>query len=443
MKIHCDPLGGWSGDMFAAAMLDALPDLWPDLRRTIGSLDLGAGARCELLDHRDDVLTGRRFVVAAEAAAEDEHQPHDHFDHHRHDHDGHHHSRHDHRHDPRDDESRDRHGHDHGRSWRSIRDLLGASRLEIPVKDRAIAIFQLLAEAEAEVHGVPVDAVSFHEVGAVDSIVDIVAAAFLIEAAGADGWSSAPLPLGSGRVKTAHGVMPVPAPATALLMRGLATIDDGVAGERVTPTGAAIARHLLHGRIAAPQRPRSLRAIGTGFGARRLPGLANCLRVLAFDEAAHGAGPAHRDLAVIAFEVDDQSAEELALGLERIRAQPGVHDVLQMLAFGKKGRMATQVQVLADPAALDAAIGACFVETTTIGLRHHLVHGAALKRRFDDVEGDARRLRVKIVERPGGLRTAKVEADDVAAQPGHAARARIRRAAEAEALARDAATRRD
>ena len=184
----------------------------------------------------------------------------------------------------------------------------------------------------------------------------------------------------------------MPAPATALLLAGLSTIDDGIAGERVTPTGAAVARHLLAGQNPGKSQPRRLTRTGTGFGTRVIPGISNCLRVLAFEpEAVDRPRPAsgefsHRELAVVTFEVDDQSAEDLTAGLDHIRAMPGIHDVVQSVAFGKKGRMATHVQVLAAPDALDRAIAACFEETTTIGLRYHVVNGAALARTFDEVD---------------------------------------------------------
>jgi uncharacterized protein (DUF111 family) len=172
-----------------------------------------------------------------------------------------------------------------------------------------------------------------------------------------------------------------------------------------------------------------LRRSGTGFGTRTLPGISNCLRLLVLDEEADDAVVrGHRELGVVEFEVDDQSAEDLALGLDRLRAEPGVHDVLQIPAFGKKGRMMTHVQVLARPDALDALIEACFRETTTIGLRYGTVQGIALPRRAGTVEIEGRRLRVKAAQRPGGA-TVKAEADDVAAVPGHAARARLRQEA--------------
>lgn len=439
--------------MFAAALLDAFPQHWPAVRDAVATLGLGPGAEVRLVAHRDAAgLTGRRFLVAAEGGSHAGHgdHGHDHRHGHDHDHDHGHDQHHEHHHHHDDDD----HGHGHRhpaedsahshRAWSSIRALIEASGLDARVKREAVAIFAGLAAAEAEVHGVAVDDVAFHEVGAVDSIVDIVAAAQLIALVDARRWTAAPLPLGSGRVRTAHGILPVPAPATALLLRGLDTIDDGVPGERVTPTGAAVARHLLLGAGPAAARPRRLAASGTGFGTRTLPGLSNCLRVLAFEPAeAATPGPAsafaHRELGVIAFEVDDLSAEDLSNGLDHIRAMAGIHDVVQGVVFGKKGRVATQVQVLVAPDRLDAAIALCFAETSTIGLRFHTVQGAALPRGFDTVAVGERSLRTKHVTRPDGSRTAKTEASDVAAEPGHAARLKLRRDAEDVALGRLAA----
>ena len=411
--------------MFVAAMLDAFPDHWAAVEAAIAVLDLGPDAACSFVPHDDGTLTGRRFLVAAEPTGFTQ----AHHDHDIHDHDQHHHP---------DDHDHGPHGH---RSWASIREMLAHSKLQHATKEHAIGIFRLLAQAEAEVHGVAEDDVTFHEVGAIDSIVDIVAAAEIVALLGPVTWWSSPLPLGSGRIRTQHGLLPVPAPATALLLRGLSTIDDGIAGERVTPTGAAVARYLLPRERPKPE-PRRLVTTGTGFGTRVMPGISNCLRVLVFEPenvSPSAALPSftHRELGVITFEVDDQSAEDLANGLDRLRARPGVHDVIQSVAFGKKGRMATQVQVLSAPASLEETIAACFIETTTIGLRFHTVQGAALRRVAEHVEVDGRSLRVKLVQRPDGSVTAKTEASDVAGGDDHASRSRLRRHAEDLAMRSD------
>lgn len=386
--LHLDPLGGIAGDMFAAALLDAAPEHEAACLRAAEAV---ARVPCRLVRHHDHALAGARFAVEAAAA-----------------------------------------GHAHT-AWRDIRARLLAAPLDAAVQRHALGIFAELAAAEARVHGIETEAVTFHEVGAANSIADIVAAAVLIAAqADEDGeasWSCAPLPLGSGRVASAHGVLPVPAPATALLLDGFATIDDGIGGERVTPTGAAILRH-LRAHEPAPQAARRLRGTGIGFGTRRLPGLPNVLRVLVFERQPEARiAPGQRELTVIGFEVDDQTAEDLAAGLDRIRAVPGVLDALQMPAFGKKGRMTAHIQVLAAPEALEAAVAACFEETSTIGLRTALVAGRVLERRIAEMSVDGRTVRVKRVARPGGV-SGKAESDDVRAVPGHAARARLRRTAE-------------
>jgi uncharacterized protein (TIGR00299 family) protein len=433
LDIHLDPLGGLSGDMFVAALLDAFPEYLPHVHSAIATLNIGVEAECRLAPHRDHTFAGSRFLVGADWAGQERPTGQRQAESHgglSHTHDGSGHHRHSRVHD-------NRSGH---RAWADIRAELGRSGLDADVEKHAVAIFQLLAEAEAKVHGLDVDSVTFHEVGAVDSIVDIVAAARLISLIRADRWTSAPLPIGSGRVDTAHGVLPVPAPAAALLMRGLPVIDDGVPGERVTPTGAALAAYLIDAGAPLRGRIRRLSRIGVGFGARTLAGISNCLRVLAFDEATAGAretaaGPiGRRQLAVITFEVDDQCQEDLAAGLDHIRELQGVFDVTESSVVSKKGRMAAHVQVLVSPIELENVIVACFEETTTIGLRYQLTEGAVLSRHLEMVEMEGEKLQVKIVDRPGGVRSGKAEAADVASHRGHIARARLRREAVALAL---------
>ncbi len=409
MQIHFDALGGVAGDMVVAALLDAFPE---HEAATFASVEASlAPVACTSLAHRDDVLQGRRFSVALKPSPEPRH--HDHDEHHRHGGSGEHQPA-EHRH------------------WSTIRKGLCRADLAVGVRDNAIAIFEHLAAAEAQVHGIDIEHVVFHEVGAWDSIADIVAAAHLIVAIGADRWSVGPLPLGSGRVMTAHGPLPVPAPATTLLLRGFATIDDDIAGERVTPTGAAILKHLCGGASPA-SGIRTIARTGIGFGTRILPGLSNCLRVIAFDEAALARPGGHREIGVVEFEVDDQSAEDLAMGLDYLRGHPDIFDVVQMPVSGKKGRMMTHVRVLVRATAMEEAIAACFRETTTIGLRHHVVAGATLDRHGLTVKVEGLPVRVKTVDRPGG-RTAKAEADDALAHATHARRAELRRAAERIAL---------
>ena len=391
VHLHLDPLGGLAGDMFLAAVLDAHPEHAEDTFASMRAAGLPDRWQTRLLGHDDGVLSGHRVVI--EGPVDDPDGPPAHF--------------------------------------AEIRAGLRAAPLPAEVRERAIAIFTGLAEAEAAVHGVPVDEVHFHELADWDSVADIVGAAWLIEALAPSSWSVAPLPVGSGRIMTRHGPLPVPAPAAARLLQGFPMHDDGIAGERVTPTGAAILRHLAPG-TGLPAGHWGLQSSGNGFGTRRLSGVSNVLRVMTY--RSETMGRADERVAVVAFEIDDQSAEELAVGLDALRAAEGVLDVVQLPAFGKKGRLATQIQVLARPERLDAVIDRCFAETTTIGLRWRLEARAVLAREAVTVAAPDDEVEVKLVTRPGGVRTAKAEIDQVTGV-GHAVRASRRRAAEAEALA--------
>jgi uncharacterized protein (TIGR00299 family) protein len=400
LHIHLDPVGGIAGDMFAAAMLNALPEHAQPLQHALSGLNLPDGVAARLLAHDDGTLSGARFDVSLPGGAKENDPDH----------------------------------HDH-RSFREIRRFLDAATLDEAVRLRAHAIFQVLAEAEAEVHGFAIDDVTFHEIGAWDSIVDIVAAAFLIERSGVRSWSVAPLPTGSGRVKTQHGELPVPPPAVVLLLKGFVVFDDGRPGERVTPTGAAIVRHLA----PEPRLPRGRfrhDRVGYGFGTKRFEGLSNVLRVLVMDRVE--ADQSEEDIGVLSFEVDDQTPEDLAIGLDRLRGVPGVIDVLQSAAFGKKGRLVTSVRVLAAAAATDAVADRCFAETTTLGVRIERVQRRVLPRRIvAQGDGDNRSVRVKHAVRPGGAVTVKADIDDIAAAGDHRERARRRQRIEQAALAEE------
>ena len=392
MHLHLDPVGGIAGDMFAAAVLDTFPALEEELCAALDASGLGAYAGVARVDHDDGILTGSRFVV-----------------------------------DPRPE------GGAHERGAAEIDRILESSGLNAPVRARATAIFSLLAEAESRVHGVPVDAVQFHELGGWDSIADVVSAAWLIEALGASEWSCAPLPLGRGRVDSAHGALPVPAPATVLLLEGMPVHDDGRPGERVTPTGAAILCHLSPSFAPLPGPLRLVRS-GSGFGVRVLEGMSNVLRLLAFEPLGSEDASSDR-VTVCGFEIDDQSPEDLAVALERLRALGGVLDVVQAPVFGKKGRLGAQVQVLARPEARKQVIDEVFAHTTTLGVRWHEVKRRVLPRDVVHVDGAAGVVRVKRTRRPGENVTVKAEMDDVAALgAGRRAREGVRIEAEEAAL---------
>ena len=387
MHYHLDPVGGVAGDMFVAALLDMRPDYATASLAAIRDSGLDPSVAVSHDDFNDGVLTGSRFTVG---------KP----------------------------ESTHHHAH-----WSDIKKNLSDSALSPAVTDRAIAIFADLAEAEAKVHNKAVRDVAFHEVGAWDSIADIVAAAYLIESLGPCTWSIGPIPIGKGRVQTQHGLLPVPAPATVLLLDGFEFIDDGFSGERITPTGAAIIKHLKPSQ-GIGKTARVLQRSGYGFGTRTFKGMSNILRVLEFSKTTTSSVFSCDTVMVLNFEIDDQTAEELAVGLQKIRERQGVIDVIQSPVMGKKGRLLTSVQVLVRPGNAEDVINVCFHETTTLGIRQHVKARAILNRSELETEQD---IRVKIVERPDGI-TAKADIDDIASIDGHQHRQKRRLDAQSDAL---------
>lgn len=285
------------------------------------------------------------------------------------------------------------------------------------IADRACGILRLLAEAEASVHGVTLDRVHFHEISDWDSIADILLAAWAMETLGITSASVGDIPAGGGRVQTEHGPLPVPTPATLLLLKGYALIEDGISGERVTPTGAAILAHLA----PTQQGPRRIVThVGHGLGTRDFPSIANLLRLSLCDLQPIQTGDV---VGEISFHVDDQSPEDLAIGLDHIRQATGVLDVIQMPATGKKGRLGTRIEILCRAENLESVADLCFDETTTIGLRHQLVQRRILDRTHHTRKDDRN---AKSVTRPGGQVTTKVEADDLKDVSNHHARNDLR-----------------
>jgi hypothetical protein len=381
-----DPIGGISGDMFIAAMLDAWPALAEPVLATIRQAGLPPDVIVSLVARQSEGMAAAGFTVSGGSEA------------------------------PSGD-------------YRAFRERLESADLPASIRRHALGILKLLAEAEAAVHAVPVDDVHFHELADWDTQADIVGAAAIVDLLGATSWHCRPLPPGSGTVAAAHGLLPLPAPAVAQLLTGFAfRADDGIPGERVTPTGAAILRYLDAKDGDAPAG--TLVANGAGAGTRTLRGVPNVLRVLGLSAAAQ----ASETILVMEFDIDDQSPEETAVALDNLRAVAGIRDVATFQGLGKKGRWLQAVRILAEPTEREAVIDAIFSETTTLGLRMRQESRMTLRRREVVVEGDAGRTRVKVAERPSGL-TAKAESDDVARHgKGAAGRARLRRSAAHRAL---------
>lgn len=390
-EIHLDPVGGISGDMFIGAASDAWPEVRVSLDQAFAEFPFPAGCKARFDRTLRAGISAATFQFAVAPAA-----------------------------------GRGAHSYDEAYT------LLAAAHVPAEVSQHALGIYNLLAEAEAAVHGVPIAEVHFHELGDWDSVADVLGAAVVIASFPGARWHVESLPIGSGYINTAHGRLPVPAPAAAWLTRGFRCHDDGLAGERVTPTGAAILRY-LKADAPRPTASRELLGIGYGAGSRELPGVPNVLRLMAFGATAGAGGDLSDRVVVVRFEVDDQTPEDLALGLERVRAVPGVLDVMLWSAQGKKGRMLYAVQVLAEEQHDRAVIEACLAETTTIGVRWHHETRSKLPRHETLSGSPAGQVRVKQVSRPGGQETRKAEADDIAGLGlDYAGRSRARRRAEDE-----------
>ena len=230
---------------------------------------------------------------------------------------------------------------------------------------------------------------------------------------------------------TAHGPLPVPTPATTLLLAGMPLVDDGVSGERITPTGAAILAHLSP-TFVGDGRVRILSGTGTGFGTRELEGRSNILRVLGYGDQEESDWQEEM-VGVCEFEIDDQTSEDLAVALGHLRQLEGVYDVLQSTVYGKKMRMMTHIRVLFDPSVEKTVVGTCFSETTTLGLRVSNVRRQVLIRNPHAVTRDGQTFRIKETRRPGGTTSRKLEIDEIKdIEGGHSAREKLRRELENE-----------
>ena len=379
---YLECFSGISGDMLLGALVDAgIP--FDVLAETAAALNVGA--RLEMRKVQRGGLAGIKVdVIEEEAERADTHE-----DHHDHQHEHHEHSHHSHDdehqhhsydgHEPHAHETGHTHPHEHAahRSLSAILAIIEAAPLKDVVKRRASRAFQLLGEAEAAIHSISIEKVHFHEVGAVDTIVDIVCAAAGCEALGIDRWMASPLNVGSGTVQCQHGTLPVPAPATLSLLGDAPLYAAGPPMERVTPTGAALLRMLdvQYGTLPAMR----VAARGYGAGGRDTPGEPNLLRLLvgeASDEV-HGAEP----IAVIETVIDDSTPQLLAY-VGELLLEGGAWDVYSAPVQMKKGRMGVQVTVLSSPENMPALRDLLLRETTTIGLRWRLENKMALDARI-------------------------------------------------------------
>lgn len=261
-------------------------------------------------------------------------------------------------------------GRGHGRTWRTIRRTIASADLPAPVRDRALVIFRRLVEAEGRAHGLAPESVHLHEAGAADAIADVVGCCAALHALKPDRIVVSPLTTGSGTVVCAHGIYPVPGPATSVLLEGAPLSGVEARGERLTPTGAAILTSIAHAWGGPPAM--TLRAIGAGAGRRETDDRPNVVRALVGDRPAEASVPEVRpedgDVIVIEFTVDDATPQLLAYAADRLR-EAGALDLHVTPVQMKKGRAGHQVTVFARPERFDALARAVLAETTTLGLR--------------------------------------------------------------------------
>jgi pyridinium-3,5-bisthiocarboxylic acid mononucleotide nickel chelatase len=304
-------------------------------------------------------------------------------------------------------------GHHH-RGLSIILNRIENARLAPRAEERARRIFTRLAESEAKVHNMPIEKVHFHEVGAVDSIVDIVGAAIGFELLGIDDFACSPLDVGAGQVMTAHGLLPVPAPATTDLLQGAPIYTSGIQKELVTPTGAAIATTLSTSYTKIPEM--TLTAIGYGAGSADFPEKANVMRLLIGERELAAAGKnshssSDAPVTVIETNVDDMSPQIYGYFVERALAA-GALDVFSTAVQMKKNRPGLLITILCEPTNATRLTDLLFSETTTIGVRMHEARRRTLAREFLTVETPHGQVRMKISRLNGSVLNATPEYDD-------------------------------
>ena len=382
-RLHFDAFSGLSGDMLVAALLDLGIPLEP-ISTAIDALQIADLTMVHGHVERSGIRA-RRFEVRAPAS-------------------------------------------EHERTHAEISQLLGTAALRPGVRDRALAAFALLAQAESEVHAVPLEDVHFHEVGAIDSIVDVVAVSAALEHLGA-AVSCSPLPMGHGTVRSRHGVLPLPAPATVRCLMGVPTYDGGVEAELVTPTGACLVATATEHFVRWP--PMRVLAVGYGAGALDLPDRPNVLRVILGRPEAE---PRVRHLTLLETNLDDASPELLAHALERLR-DAGARDAWATPIQMKKGRGGTKISALVDPGRDQEWARILMTETPTLGVRLRVLDRWERTRRRGEVETRFGTLPVKVADGDGLPLRVKPEYDACAA----AARAHGRPLHEVQAAALAAA----
>ena len=372
-KLHLDVVGGIAGDMFIAACCDAFPHLKEKVKNSVDPIVRISNCDIGFEESVSSSIRGYRFHVKEPQSRPEK------------------------------------------RTYVALCELVSSLALEQSITDIALHLLKIIGVAEARIHNHSLETVHFHELSDWDSLIDVVAAATILNEFQWVQWSISKLPLGAGLVKTQHGLMPIPAPATAEILKDFEFFDDGIEGERITPTGAAILRYIKDKMAIAENRPSRLAHTGYGLGTKTFRGLPNILRVLSFDAPEQSDNTIINDtVAVIEFEIDDMTGEEIGCAVDKLRDYSGVLDVLFYRANGKKSRDFTCFRVLANTDNFNDVVNQCFLQTSTIGLRHRTVSRSFLKR---ELSADNHYGAYKTVTRPDASQTVKAEHDAIENEP--------------------------
>jgi len=406
---YLDCFSGISGDMFLGALLDA--GLPPKLfEETVTALNIGAVLEISRVNRSGISATKVDVIVDGEkdspresrAGAPAPHEPaHGHEHHHG---EGHHRDSH-------------AHQHPHGRGLTEIREIVQHSKISDQAKATAIAIFEKLGAAESKIHNVPIEKIHFHEVGAVDALVDIVCAAVGADALRVNEFVCSPLNVGGGTVNCAHGTFPVPAPATVELLKGAPVYSSGPQAELVTPTGAAIVATLVKRFAELPAM--KIEKTGYGAGSRDFPGHPNVLRITVGEstaeanagEGARGTQVSQETISVIEANLDDLNPQVFGYVMDRL-LEAGALDVFGTPIQMKKNRPGTLLTVLAQPEDADKLEHIVFAETTTIGVRSREEKRQVLARKWNIVSTRYGDVRIKIASLNGSVTNYAPEYED-------------------------------
>jgi pyridinium-3,5-bisthiocarboxylic acid mononucleotide nickel chelatase len=402
---YLDCFSGISGDMFIAALIDAgvAPEIF---QGAVAALDLGAkldishvnrsgitATKVDVIAHeeKDAPRVARTTVSDQYVHAHDRSQPHAHEHEHHHEHHA-------------------SHEHHHGRGLVEIREIIRKAAFTESAKQTAVAIFEKLGAAEAKIHNIPIEQIHFHEVGAVDALVDITCAALGAEALGVDELICSPLNVGGGTVTCAHGTFPVPAPATVELLSGVPVYSSGLQAELVTPTGAAIVRTLATRFTSFPEM--KIERAGYGAGTRDFPGHANVLRITIGEAASKlAANTLQETISVLEANLDDLNPQVFGYVMDRL-LEAGALDVFGMPVQMKKNRPGTLLSVLAKSDDADKLAQIIFAETTTLGVRRREEKRHVLARKWQTVSTRFGDVRIKIASLNGTVSSYAPEYED-------------------------------